>query len=167
MVAAGSVTGLLGPNGAGKSTTLRMIVGLDRPTSGRVLVGGRRYVERVAPLPEVGALLEGRPAQPGRRAVDHLRWLAYSNRIPQGRTREVLELCGIGAVARRRAGKLSLGMSQRLGLAAALPGDPPRAAYRRRPGGHGRGDPAAQLPHRPAEGQHPSGDQRVPALPGR
>jgi ABC-2 type transport system ATP-binding protein len=125
VIAAGSVTGLLGPNGAGKSTTLRMIVGLDRPTSGRALVDGRRHAERTAPLREVGALLEGRSAHPSRRAADHLRWLAYSNRIPQRRVGEVLELCGIGSAARQRAGKLSLGTSQRLGLAAALLGDPP------------------------------------------
>ncbi len=120
----GSVTGLLGPNGAGKSTTLRMIAGLDRPTSGRALIEGRSYRERPAPLQEIGVLLEGRSAHPSRRGVDHLRSLAFSNRIPERRTTEVLALCGLAHVGRRRAGKLSLGMNQRLGLAAALLGDP-------------------------------------------
>ncbi len=124
VIRAGSVTGLLGPNGAGKSTTLRMIAGLDRPTSGRALVDGRPYIERPAPLQEVGVLLEGRSAHPSRRAVDHLRALAYSNQIPERRTADVLALCGLAHVSRRRAGKLSLGMNQRLGLAAALLGDP-------------------------------------------
>jgi len=125
VVPAGSVTGLLGPNGAGKSTTLRMIVGLDRPSSGQALVDGRTHAERVTPLREVGAVLESGSANPGRRALDHLLWLAYSNRIPRSRAREVAELCGIGSVVRRRAGRRSLGMRQRLGLVAALLGDPP------------------------------------------
>jgi ABC-2 type transport system ATP-binding protein len=98
VIPAGSVTGFIGPNGAGKSTTLRLIAGLDRPTSGCALVDGQSYADLPAPLWHVGALLEVRSAQPGRRVRDHLRWLAYSNRIPQSRVREVLDLCGIGSV---------------------------------------------------------------------
>ena len=121
----GRVTGFLGPNGAGKSTTMRMILGLDRPTSGSVTVSGRRYVDHPAPLREVGALLEARSVHPGRTARDHLRWLAASNGIPTTRVGEVLELVGLESVAAQRAGRFSLGMGQRLGIAAALIGDPP------------------------------------------
>ncbi|HTJ33058.1 MAG TPA: ATP-binding cassette domain-containing protein [Dactylosporangium sp.] len=121
----GHVTGFLGPNGAGKSTTMRMILGLDRPTAGRALVGGRPYASLRRPLREVGALLEGRSAHPGRRAADHLRYLARSNDIPAARVGEVLALVGLQDDARRRAGGYSLGMAQRLGIAAALLGDPP------------------------------------------
>ncbi|MCA0144166.1 ABC transporter ATP-binding protein [Blastococcus sp. LR1] len=121
----GRVTGFLGPNGAGKSTTMRMILGLDRPTSGSVTVNGRRYQEYSAPLREVGALLEARALHPGRSARDHLRWLAASNGIPRARIDEVLGLVGLEAVADKRVGKFSLGMGQRLGIAVALLGDPP------------------------------------------
>jgi ABC-2 type transport system ATP-binding protein len=120
----GRVTGFLGPNGAGKSTTMRMILGLDRPTGGTVTVNGRRYVDSPAPLREVGALLEAHAVHPGRSARDHLRWMAASNRIPVSRVDHVLDQVGLESVARRRAGKFSLGMGQRLGIAAALLGDP-------------------------------------------
>ena len=123
-VADGRVTGFLGPNGAGKSTTMRLIVGLDAPSSGRVTVNGRSYHERRFPLHEVGALLEAKAIHPSRSARSHLRWLAQSNGISLGRVDEVLEQVGISAVARKRAGTFSLGMSQRLGIAAALLGDP-------------------------------------------
>ncbi len=121
----GRVTGFLGPNGAGKSTTMRMVLGLDRPTSGSVTVNGRRYADHPAPLREVGALLEARALHPGRSARDHLRWLAASNGIPRTRVDEVLDLVGLTAVADQRVGRFSLGMGQRLGIAAALIGDPP------------------------------------------
>jgi ABC-2 type transport system ATP-binding protein len=121
----GRVTGFLGPNGAGKSTTMRMILGLDRPTSGRVSVHGRRYVDNPAPLRQIGALLEAQAIHPGRSARDHLRWMAASNGIPTTRVGEVLDQVGLDGVAGRRAGKFSLGMGQRLGIASALLGDPP------------------------------------------
>jgi ABC-2 type transport system ATP-binding protein len=121
----GRVTGFLGPNGAGKSTTMRMVLGLDRPSAGSVTVNGRRYQEYAAPLREVGALLEARALHPGRSARDHLRWLAASNGIPRARVDEVLGLVGLEAVADKRVGKFSLGMGQRLGIAVALLGDPP------------------------------------------
>jgi ABC-2 type transport system ATP-binding protein len=124
-VPAGSVTGFVGPNGAGKSTTMRMILGLDRPDDGRALVDGQSYAELRRPLGEVGALLDVPAMHPGRRASDHLLWLARSNGIPRRRVQEVLELVGLSDVARLRAGRLSLGMRQRLGIAAALLGDPP------------------------------------------
>ncbi|HLS49439.1 MAG TPA: ATP-binding cassette domain-containing protein [Actinomycetaceae bacterium] len=120
----GAVTGFLGPNGAGKSTTMRMIVGLDRPTSGSVTIHGRPHGARPAPLLEVGALLEARAAHPGRSARDHLRGLAATHRIPDARVAEVIEMTGLGPVASRRVGGFSLGMGQRLGIAAALLGDP-------------------------------------------
>jgi ABC-2 type transport system ATP-binding protein len=121
----GRVTGFLGPNGAGKSTTMRMVLGLDRPTAGRVTVNGKRYTDFPAPLREVGALLEARAVHPGRSARDHLRWLAASNGIPRPRVDEVLDLVGLTSVADQRVGRFSLGMGQRLGLAVALLGDPP------------------------------------------
>lgn len=124
-VESGMVTGFLGPNGAGKSTTMRMILGLDRPTSGAVTVSGHRYAESVAPLREVGALLEASAVHPGRTARAHLRWLAATNRIPERRVDEMLEQVGLTDVADNRAGKFSLGMRQRLGIASALIGDPP------------------------------------------
>jgi ABC-2 type transport system ATP-binding protein len=124
-VPAGSVTGFVGPNGAGKSTTMRMILGLDRPQGGRALVNGRNFAEIRRPLHEVGALLDVPAVHPGRRTSDHLLWLARSNGIPRRRVAEMLELVGLSEVARRRAGRLSLGMRQRLGLAVALLGDPP------------------------------------------
>jgi ABC-2 type transport system ATP-binding protein len=121
----GRVTGFLGPNGAGKSTTMRMILGLDRPSAGSVTVNGRRYADFPAPLREVGALLEARALHPGRSARDHLRWLAASNGIPRSRVDEVLALVGLEGVADQRVGRFSLGMGQRLGIAVALLGDPP------------------------------------------
>jgi ABC-2 type transport system ATP-binding protein len=121
----GSVTGFLGPNGSGKSTTMRVILGLDHPTRGAARVKGRRYRSLAAPLREVGAMLDARAVHPGRRVRHHLLALARSNRIPARRVDEVLEVVGLAGAAGRRAGKLSLGMSQRLGIGAALLGDPP------------------------------------------
>ncbi|WP_298872448.1 ABC transporter ATP-binding protein [uncultured Microbacterium sp.] len=123
-VAPGRVTGFLGPNGAGKSTTMRMIVGLDRPTSGRVTVSGREYRHLRSPLTEVGVLLDAKAVHTGRSARNHLRALAATHGIGRERVDEVIELTGIGAVAGKRAGGFSLGMGQRLGIAAALLGDP-------------------------------------------
>ncbi|GGQ21198.1 ABC transporter ATP-binding protein [Streptomyces mutabilis] len=120
----GRVTGFLGPNGAGKSTTMRLVLGLDRPTSGTAAVGGRPYSVLHEPLRHVGALLDARAAHGARTARDHLRVLAASNRIPARRVDEVLEETGIASVARRRVRTYSLGMRQRLGIAAALLGDP-------------------------------------------
>jgi ABC-2 type transport system ATP-binding protein len=124
VVPAGKVTGFLGPNGSGKSTTMRMILGLDGPTAGQVTVNGRPYTAYRRPLFEVGALLEAKAAHGGRSAFNHLLCLALSNGIPRSRVGEVLELVGLHGVARKRAGGFSLGMSQRLGIAAALLGDP-------------------------------------------
>ncbi|MBB3676377.1 ABC-2 type transport system ATP-binding protein [Modestobacter versicolor] len=121
----GRVTGFLGPNGAGKSTTMRMMVGLDRPTAGTVTINGRSYADSAAPLRTVGALLEARALHPGRSARNHLRWLAASNGIPVRRVDEVLDLVGLTDVADQRVGRFSLGMGQRLGIAVALLGDPP------------------------------------------
>jgi ABC-2 type transport system ATP-binding protein len=123
-VSPGSVTGFLGPNGAGKSTTMRMIVGLDHPTSGSVTVNGRPYAQHRSPLGEVGALLDGRAVHPGRSAYQHLRALAATHGIPRRRVEEVIEMTGLQSVSRRRVGGFSLGMGQRLGIAAALLGDP-------------------------------------------
>ena len=120
----GVVTGFLGPNGAGKSTTMRILIGLDRPDAGGATVNGKPYRELRRPLREVGAMLETRSFHPGRSARAHLGALAVSNAIPERRVEEVLRLVGIEAVARRRAGKFSLGMAQRLGIAVALLGDP-------------------------------------------
>jgi ABC-2 type transport system ATP-binding protein len=121
----GVVTGFLGPNGAGKTTTMRMILGLDHPTSGSATIGGRRYRELSDPLRTVGALLDAKQVHPNRSARDHLRWIAAANRIPFTRVDEVLDIVGLDSVGDKRAGTLSLGMSQRLGIAAALLGDPP------------------------------------------
>jgi ABC-2 type transport system ATP-binding protein len=121
----GRVTGFLGPNGAGKSTTMRAVVSLDAPDAGTVRVNGHRYTDARAPLREVGSLLEARSVHPGRSAFNHLLFLARSNGIPRRRVTEVLELVGLGDVAGNRAGQFSLGMGQRLGIAAALLGDPP------------------------------------------
>jgi ABC-2 type transport system ATP-binding protein len=123
-VRAGIVTGFLGPNGAGKSTTMRLILGLDRPTAGTATIGGRRFDELRAPLTEVGALLEARAIHPGRTAESHLLALARTHGIGRRRVDELIELVGLGEVARRRVGGFSLGMGQRLGIAAALLGDP-------------------------------------------
>jgi ABC-2 type transport system ATP-binding protein len=120
----GVVTGFLGPNGSGKSTTMRMMIGLDRPDSGTVHFAGRRYSDLGWPLREVGALLEATAFHPGRSARAHLTALAASNSIPAARVDEVLGLVGLDGVAGRRAGTFSLGMAQRLGIAAALLGDP-------------------------------------------
>ena len=120
----GVVTGFLGPNGSGKSTTMRMIMGLDEPTSGQVRVNGQRFHDLHWPLREVGALLEARAIHPGRSARAHLLMLAQTNRLPARRVDDLLELVGLTAVADQRAGKFSLGMGQRLGIAAALLGDP-------------------------------------------
>jgi ABC-2 type transport system ATP-binding protein len=120
----GAVTGFLGPNGSGKSTTMRLILGLDTPDSGQALIGGRRYRELRWPLREVGALLEARAFHPGRSARSHLAALAASNGIARSRVDEVLSMVGLESAARRRAGKFSLGMAQRLGIAAALLGNP-------------------------------------------
>ena len=122
--APGHVTGFLGPNGAGKSTTMRMILGLDRPTTGSALVNGRPYGDLKRPLREVGALLEAKSFHPGRTARAHLTALAASNAIPAARVGEVLAITGLTKAAGKRAGKFSLGMAQRLGIAAALLGDP-------------------------------------------
>ena len=120
----GKVTGFLGPNGAGKTTTMRMILGLDRPNSGVVTINGRRYRDLPAPLREVGALLDAKAVHGGRKAYNHLLLLAQSNGIPASRVDEVLRIVGLEGVAKRRAGGFSLGMGQRLGIAAALLGDP-------------------------------------------
>lgn len=124
-VSGGQVTGFVGPNGAGKSTTMRVILGLDSADAGRALVDGARYRDLPAPLRRVGALLDATALHPGRRARDHLLWLAQSNGLPGRRVDEVLEIVGLASVGRRRAGGFSLGMKQRLGIAAALLGDPP------------------------------------------
>jgi ABC-2 type transport system ATP-binding protein len=121
----GMVTGFLGPNGAGKSTTMRMILGLDRPSRGSVTVGGRPYGQLKRPLHQIGAVLEVRAVHSGRSAANHLLCLAQASGIGKRRVTEVLDLVGLEDVGRKRAGKFSLGMSQRLGLAAALLGDPP------------------------------------------
>ncbi len=120
----GKVTGFLGPNGAGKSTTMRMIVGLDRPTAGTVTVNGSPYRTMRAPLTEVGVLLDAKAVHTGRSARDHLRAIAATHGLGRTRVDEVIELTGIGSVAGKRAGKFSLGMGQRLGIATALLGDP-------------------------------------------
>ncbi|ERH22106.1 bacitracin ABC transporter, ATP-binding protein BcrA family protein [Actinomyces johnsonii F0542] len=120
----GTVTGFLGPNGAGKSTTMRMIMGLDKPTGGQVTVNGRPYRELSAPLCEVGALLDAKGLHGSRSARNHLRQLAASNGIPAKRVDEVLEITGLTSVAKKRVKGFSLGMGQRLGIAAALLGDP-------------------------------------------
>jgi ABC-2 type transport system ATP-binding protein len=121
----GRVTGFLGPNGAGKTTTMRIILGLAAPTSGRALVGGRRYAGLIRPLREVGSLLDATALHAGRTGWAHLWSIAQANGITKPRVTEVLGLTGLEAVARRRVGDFSLGMKQRLGIAAALLGDPP------------------------------------------
>jgi ABC-2 type transport system ATP-binding protein len=124
-VPTGSVTGFLGPNGSGKSTTMRMILGLDAPDAGSVTVNGRPYTGYRRPLREAGALLDAKAVAPGRSAYQHLRWLALSNGIPRSRVEEVLRQVGLASAARKQVGGFSLGMAQRLGIAAALLGDPP------------------------------------------
>jgi len=121
----GRVTGFLGPNGAGKSTTMRLITGLDRPDGGTATIGGRGYRQLTKPLTVVGALLEARSIHPGRSARNHLLYLAQTQELPAKRADEVLDLVGLKDVANKRAGGFSLGMTQRLGIAAAMLGDPP------------------------------------------
>src|SRR4051812_6339585 len=140
----GAVTGFLGPNGAGKSTTMRMILGPEASTAGDVTVGGRRYRDLAAPLHQVGALLEARAIHTGRSATNHLLSLARTHGIPRRRVDEVIDLVGLRSVARERAGTFSLGMGQRLGLAAALLGGPPPGVL-----------------HRPGNGADPGGIHRV------
>ncbi|MBT1004228.1 ATP-binding cassette domain-containing protein [Paenarthrobacter sp. DKR-5] len=120
----GVVTGFLGPNGAGKSTTMRMVLGLDRPSGGTVTVNGRAYARHKAPLREVGALLDAKAVHTGRTAYNHLRAMAATHSIPTSRVRQVIEMTGLADVARKRVGGFSLGMGQRLGIAGALLGDP-------------------------------------------
>lgn len=126
----GTVTGFLGPNGSGKSTTLRMILGPDAPTRGHATVSGRSYAAHPAPLTEVGALLEARSVHPGRTARHHPRALAHTHGIPGSRVEDVLARTGLTEVAHRRVKGFSLGLGQRLGIAAALLGDPARSAPR-------------------------------------
>ncbi len=121
----GQVTGFVGPNGAGKSTTMRVILGLDAPDAGQALVGGRRYEELRSPLTTIGSLLDASALQPGRTGRNHLLWLARSQGLPGSRVDKVIAQVGLDKAARRRAGGYSLGMRQRLGIAAALLGDPP------------------------------------------
>ena len=121
----GQVTGFVGPNGAGKSTTMRVILGLDAPDVGRALIGGQPYARLRHPLSHVGALLDAAALQPGRTARNHLLWLAHSQGLSGRRVDEVIEQAGLGSAARRKAGGFSLGMRQRLGIAAAMLGDPP------------------------------------------
>jgi ABC-2 type transport system ATP-binding protein len=125
-VAPGTITGFVGPNGAGKSTTMRIILGLDSADQGSALVGGRRYASLEHPMRELGSLLDAGALQPSRSGRNHLLWIARSQRLPVGRVDEVVELVGLGRAARRKAGGYSLGMRQRLGIAAAMLGDPPR-----------------------------------------
>ena len=125
----GVVTGFLGPNGSGKSTTMRMIMGLDAPDEGSATIDGVSYHDLGLPLRRVGALLEAKAIHPGRSAYHHLWYLAQTNDIARERVDEVLEMVGLSAVARRRVGKFSLGMGQRLGIAAALLGDPPTLLF--------------------------------------
>jgi ABC-2 type transport system ATP-binding protein len=121
----GRVTGFVGPNGSGKSTTMRLILGLDAADDGTATIGGRPYRSLRAPLTQVGALLDAAAVHPGRSCRDHLLWLVHSNGLPTRRVGEVLDLVGLASVARKRVGGFSLGMRQRLGIAAALLGDPP------------------------------------------
>ena len=123
-VAPGKITGFLGPNGAGKTTTMRLILGLDRPTSGSVTIGGKPFGQLAYPMREVGALLDAKAVHGGRSAYSHLLCLAQTNNLPARRVGEVLELVGLGTVARKRSKSFSLGMGQRLGIAGALLGDP-------------------------------------------
>ena len=124
VVEPGRVTGFLGPNGAGKTTTMRCILGLDHPDAGTITVDGKRYADLAFPMREVGALIDAKAVHGGRSAYNHLLCLAQTNNLPRRRVGEVLELVGLSAVARKRAGGFSLGMSQRLGIAATLLGDP-------------------------------------------
>jgi ABC-2 type transport system ATP-binding protein len=129
MVIPGQVTGFVGPNGAGKSTTMRVILGLDSADAGTALVGGKPYASLRRPLSHLGSLLDAAALQPSRTARNHLLWLAHSQGLGARRVDEVIELVGLGGAARRRAGGYSLGMRQRLGIAAALLGDPPALMF--------------------------------------
>jgi ABC-2 type transport system ATP-binding protein len=124
-VAPGQVTGFVGPNGAGKSTTMRVILGLDAPDGGTALIGGQRYQDLRHPLSHVGSLLDAGALQPSRSARNHLLWLAHSQGLTAGRVNEVVEQAGLQSAIKRKAGGYSLGMRQRLGIAAAMLGDPP------------------------------------------
>ncbi len=124
-VAPGTVTGFVGPNGAGKSTTMRIILGLDSAERGTATVGGRPYASLTHPMRTLGSLLDAGALQPSRSGRNHLLWIARSQRLPARRVDEVIELVGLGKAARRKAGGYSLGMRQRLGIAAAMLGDPP------------------------------------------
>jgi ABC-2 type transport system ATP-binding protein len=124
-VAPGTVTGFVGPNGAGKSTTMRVILGLDSVDDGTALVGGHPYTSLTHPMRHVGSLLDAGALQPSRSGRNHLLWIARSQRLPSRRVDDVIELVGLGRAARRKAGGYSLGMRQRLGIAAAMLGDPP------------------------------------------
>src|SRR6266567_1661713 len=124
-VSSGQITGFIGPNGAGKSTTMRVILSLDAPDAGHALVGGRPYASLRNPLTHVGALLDASALQPSRTGRNHLLWLAHSQGLNASRVDQMIELVGLQAAARRKAGGYSLGMRQRLGIAAALLGDPP------------------------------------------
>jgi ABC-2 type transport system ATP-binding protein len=128
-VSPGQVTGFIGPNGAGKSTTMRVILGLDAPDEGTTLISGRPYVSLRDPLTQVGALLDAGALQPSRTGRNHLLWLAHSQGLDARRVGEVIALVGLGKAARRKAGGYSLGMRQRLGIAAALLGDPPALMF--------------------------------------
>jgi len=125
IVQPGQVTGFVGPNGAGKSTTMRVILGLDAPDQGRALIGGQPYPKLRRPLSHIGAMLDAAALQPGRTARNHLLWLAHSQGLSGTRVDEVIERAGLTSAARRKAGGFSLGMRQRLGIAAAMLGDPP------------------------------------------
>jgi len=124
-VAPSTVTGFVGPNGAGKSTTMRVILGLDSVDEGTALIGGRAYAALPHPMRHVGSLLDASALQPSRSGRNHLLWIAHSQRLPVSRVDEVIDLVGLGNAARRKAGGYSLGMRQRLGIAAAMVGDPP------------------------------------------
>jgi ABC-2 type transport system ATP-binding protein len=124
-VAPGTVTGFVGPNGAGKSTTMRVILGLDSVDEGTALICGRPYASLTHPMRQVGSLLDAGALQPSRSGRNHLLWIAHSQRLPTSRVDEVTELVGLGKAVRRKAGGYSLGMRQRLGIAAAMLGDPP------------------------------------------
>jgi ABC-2 type transport system ATP-binding protein len=128
-VSSGQITGFIGPNGAGKSTTMRVILGLDAPDAGHALIGGRPYVSLRDPLTQVGALLDAAALQPSRTARNHLLWLAHSQGLGARRVDEVIALAGLQTAARRKAGGYSLGMRQRLGIAAAMLGDPPALMF--------------------------------------
>ena len=125
IVQPGQVTGFVGPNGAGKSTTMRVVLGLDAPDQGSALIGGQPYSKLRRPLSHIGAMLDAAALQPGRTARNHLLWLAHSQGLGSRRVDEVIELTGLTSAARRKAGGFSLGMRQRLGIAAAMLGDPP------------------------------------------